>query len=162
MKLTTIKWITHKDKNNNLLWKMKNVKNILHLEGQEYIIKSLFNSLIASQNYFCGLDSREEVNEEDTSQSLISEPFTNSSYSRFSLNSNSFLYSVYRNKPQVRTSLVKYSNTNLQPIIFKNTFIITPPINGKEYLLSSNKLGGSKTINKGETVTFRLLFSLEL
>lgn len=65
------------DKNNEIKYQQKNIKNTFHQEGEEYILNSLFTSAdyLSKTGYWVGLDTRQAVSRTDTLASINGEPF---------------------------------------------------------------------------------------
>ena len=86
--LVTINFIEH-IRNNKVIWRAENIKNIIHLEGREFLVKTAFsnNGSLVPDNYYLGLDARDDLIEEDNLNSLLDEP-SGSGYLRQSLSSS--------------------------------------------------------------------------
>lgn len=65
-------------KGDQLIWECENIRNVLHLKGEQFLLEAVFtggqaNTFIPT-NYYLGLDNRPAVSAGDTINSLIGEP----------------------------------------------------------------------------------------
>ena len=78
------------DVDGTVLWEQRNVRNLLHLEGEEFILRAAFaggkNSIVIPENYYLGLDNRLAPAAANTMDDLIGEP-TGGGYTRQSISS---------------------------------------------------------------------------
>ena len=76
--LMKVLWIEHLDKDGTLLNRQENLRNTLHQEGEEFLLRAAFTggqiSTIIPENYYLGLDNRLTINDTDTMDDLIGEP----------------------------------------------------------------------------------------
>lgn len=145
-------------RDNKVIWSNQNLRNLIHLQGEEYILKILFSSMELTEHYYFGLDNRDVLDSSDTLDSLYQEP-SRYGYSRQSVDSTvgwtfEEISGVYRAKSPIIT--FSASGGPIGPV--KNLFMTMQeqnidPING--YLISSVYLGSSLTIVDGDSISMR-------
>lgn len=152
----------HISKEGKVIYNEKNVLNIMHLAGEELILKILFSGDPVPSNYYIGLDSRTTF---DASLGIGSvfgyEPNTNA-YERQKVQSDSFSIIVgsgnnrQANSPTV---LFKAIGGSWGPV--KNIFLTTNLGYGtNSILISSASLSRTITVSDGELVTMRMAMAL--
>jgi len=73
--LITILRIEHVDSNGRVLWYAENLPNILHAEGEEYILKAAFSdTTVVPANFYFGCDNRSILARSDTMADITGEP----------------------------------------------------------------------------------------
>ena len=77
-----IKEISHFNKDGKLLWSGKNLDNILHDEGEQYILSAAFATGysgfgVAPDNLYLGLDTSTRTLAETDTLSLVPKPYNN-------------------------------------------------------------------------------------
>ncbi len=154
----TVDEVCHLDKNGNCIWKAENLKNMLHTQGVEFILKTLFvrsSGVVIPTTYYVGLDNRTTLNLSDIMDSVTGEPATNG-YHRYALNSNTGFSAVFNSqiwKAKSVTLLFNAIGGSWGPV--KNAFLTTTSGNNG-YLISSVVLPSVRTVNSGESFTFRI------
>lgn len=159
MNLATIIEAKHLDAEGNVLWQAENLPNTFHVQGEEYILKSLFTGGITpTTTFYVGLDNRSTVNLGDTLSNISGEPSGNG-YQRYSLNLSGFSAVFTSVKWQVKTSTLLFnaSGGSWGPVI--NAFLTTGSA-GSGYLLATVPLPVTKTINNGESFSFKMVLAL--
>jgi hypothetical protein len=160
--------IQHLSKNGEVLWEQKNLKNILHTEGEEFLLSAAFiggktsNTYIPTSYYF-GLDNRATLAAADTMATVASngEPSTNG-YARSSVSSLSQF--------TISTNISGY-NTATSPIVgftasggswgpVRNLFL-TDKSDNSGYLIASVALTTPKTVMAGEAIHARMGLELK-
>lgn len=72
--LLTILEIKHVDRDGRVLWEAKNLKNVFHTDGEEYILRAVFtggqSNTFIPENYYFGLDSRDSLSVLDDMQTI--------------------------------------------------------------------------------------------
>jgi hypothetical protein len=148
-----------------VLFENKNIKNLLHLEGEEFIMNALFaagsSTTIIPDLYYIGLDNRETVSVEDTLENLFVEP-TSGGYERQPIaSSGDFQISLENGHWYATTPLLAFTATvgggGWGPI--QNLFLTTAAAD-EGFLISSAKIGNVITISPGDMTTFQLSLSL--
>lgn len=152
--------ICHFDKKGKLLYNNKNIKNTLHGEGEEFILKILFDGSTVPSQYYLGLDSRSVLSRADSVSELSTLEPTTSGYIRQIVESNSFnftnneLGNYQANSPVV---LFRATNGSWGPV--RNIFLTNEAgYNGK--LISSVPLGSNLVVQDGEIVSLRIGIAL--
>lgn len=148
--------VSHFSKNGDLLFNKKNIDNILHIQGQEFILKSIFGEVSIPNEYYLGLDGRTTLLATNNISSISGlEPGTGG-YTRQNVTSESFSFAldnegnIQANSPVV---LFRATSGGWGPV--RNIFLATAP-GYTGYLVSSVPLGTSLTIQQGETVSMRI------
>jgi hypothetical protein len=154
-----IKEIQHWDSNNNLLWESHNVKNLLHFEGEQFLLQAAFSggklSTIIPEFYYLGLDNRLEVSVEDTMQDILNEPNKNG-YQRASVASSGDFAINFINNHYVATSPVVAFFANLGFWGPVSNLFITAEVNNEYKLISTVVLPSAIEVNSGERITLRI------
>lgn len=157
--ILTIIEIQHWDSQGNLLWEQKNIKNLLHQDGEEFLLKAAFTggqtSTIIPENYYLGLDNRPTINATQVMDDLIGEP-TSGGYERQPVSSSGDFVIGFQNDHFVATSpIVAFRSTisNWGPV--SNLFLTTAS-DDSGYLISTAVLGTPVTLTAGGTVTMRI------
>ena len=178
--LIKIDYFRHLDKNNNILYEEKDIKNIIHAKGQEYILRVLFDALSIPNNYYIGLDNRSSLSLEDTLETIVPvEPSTNG-YSRQPVESAVFNLNVTSSgnyKADSPIVLFRAIGGSWGPV--KNVFLATSlstttnestsiPLpdgtGGGTFLntvVSSIALSSEVTVANGESVSMKISLGLE-
>lgn len=158
MHLLTIESAEIIDKEGRVLWRVENLKNTLHTQGEEFILKSVFarsSNVTIPTTYYVGLDSRTTINKGDTLDALVGEPTTNG-YHRFALSAQSGMSAVYDSvKWKVKTTSILFSAVGGSWGPVKNAFLATGTSN-QGYLISTVSFPTAKTVNNGESYSFKL------
>lgn len=181
MRLLTIESIKLFDKNNNIKYEQKNIKNTLHQAGQFYMLNSLFTNITRcnppgvanscdgqavslgnlkstrSDFYYAGLDNRTSLSTTDTMASLVDEPSSNG-YIRQKITSWSspvISNSVY----VVKSNSITFSSSSTGWGPVKNIFLATTQ-NTTGFLISSVKLNQELTLKAGDTAVLIMNLSL--
>lgn len=149
-----------------VIWEQKNVKNLLHLEGEEYILRAAFTggktSDVIPERYYLGLDNREVVNAEDTMDFLITEPTGNGYTRQDILSAGDFTVSKDENSGHYRaiSPIVAFqaSGGTWGPV--QNLFL-TDTADSTGYLISTAKLDTIITVSDGDSVTMRISLQLK-
>lgn len=160
--LVEILEINHHDINGKIIYQEKNINNIIHKSGEEFILKVLFGGLPIPNQYHLGLDSRSTLNANDVLSTCASLEPVGAGYSRQSLDNNNFTFitngfgDYQANSPAV---LFKALGGSWGPV--KNVFLTTVSSGSSGYLISSIALGSSIILSNGETVSLRIGLALK-
>jgi len=151
--------IQHLDSKNNVLWKQKNIKNLLHLDGEQFLLQAAFiggkNSTIIPDFYYLGLDNRQNVSVDDTINDIISEPF-GGGYERAEISSEDDFSINFEQDHYIATSpIVAFRSTigSWGPV---SNLFLTAEVNGSFKLISTAILPAAFAVNSGESVTMRI------
>ncbi len=160
--------ITH-ERNGKILFKKTNIHNMLHVEGEERILKALFtggntNNSYIPQFYYIGLDNRQTINETDTYTSISGEPNTSTGYARQAVSSlTGFTVEVVGSTVKAKTALVGFtaSTSSFGPI--KNLFLtnVSYGVTANAVLYSSVEIGEDITVAVGDTISLKYSMSLK-
>ena len=152
-------------KDGRVVWENNNVTNLLHTQGEEFIVKALFTggktSTVIPDVYYIGLDDRETVALGDTMDSIFVEPIGNG-YSRQPIaSSGDFTPVLQDNHWAAQSPLLVFnasvSGTGWGPV--QNLFLTDDPaLDG--HLISTAKIGKILSLGAGESVTLQLTMSL--
>lgn len=152
--------ISHFNKNGETLYQEKNINNILHSQGEEFMLKILFGGLSLPSQYFLGLDSRSTLSASTTMSDLSSLEPSASGYSRQSVAINNFSFitngsgNYQANSPVV---LFRAVGGAWGPV--RNIFLTTQA-GYSGYLISTVPLGSNLTVQDGEIVSMRIGLAL--
>jgi len=160
--LLTILEIKHIDKDGNILWEDKNVKNILHKEGENLILTSCFQSGLnfPPPFYYFGLDNRTTLLESQTLSDVIFEPTANG-YTRSSVANDEFDVDLISGSYRALSPILTFSATGGSWGPVRNLFMT----NAAQFapgglLISSVPLSNPVTVIDGSSLTVRMALSL--
>lgn len=146
--------------NKKILFNQKNIKNILHQSGEEFILKSLFDDLEKIQEYYIGLDNRSSLNYSDNlTSAYVMEPNENSYERQRSSISEFSIINTTGGYLQANSPLISFRSIGGSWGPVKNIFIATSLANNG-YLISSASLSQSLIVNDGEVITMKMSFGL--
>ena len=155
--------ITHHDAKGNLIWEDHNIHNILHQDGEEFLLRAAFqgggsawpSNDIIPEYYYLGMDNRQVVSSEDTLDDLIGEP-AGSGYERQAVSSHDDFAVNYENSHFVATSpIVAFRATTGSWGPVSNVFISDKNDN-TGYLIATAVLTTAIEMNSGDSVTVRI------
>lgn len=157
--ILTIIDIQHTNSKGDILWEAKNIKNLLHQEGEEFLLRAAFTggqtSTVIPVSYYLGLDNRQAIDVSNTLDDLIGEP-ASGGYERQAISSSGDFSINFENSHFVATSpIVVFRATvgNWGPI--SNLFLTTTADN-TGYLISTAVLNSSVSLTAGDNVTMRI------
>jgi hypothetical protein len=162
----TVLEINHLDKNGKILYKNSNLKNILHTEGEEYILKALFGGISLVQKYYIGLDTRSTLGVTDSFFDIPNVESNGPGYSRQEVNNTSFTVSISsgaNGRFQANSPIVSFRSTGSNWRA-RNIFMATAlsgATSGTRKLISSVPLGSNLLISEGELITMRIGLALQ-
>ncbi len=146
-----------------IILQFKNLKNLLHASGENFILRACFfggqTSSIIPENYYLGLDNRENLDVADTMVSLAGEPSGNG-YSRQAISSaGSFVISTSSGHYIATSPIVTFQATGSSwgPV---NNLFLTTETDETGYLISSVELPQAVTVAAGDMITLRTVLSL--
>lgn len=169
--LMNIKNLKVFDKFKNIIHEESNIKNTLHKQGEEFLLKSIFyDKTIIPENFYIGLDTRPTISRTDTLRQIIGEPSFNN-YSRQIISHGNWSVvedsnTVYLAKSgTIVFSAVSSTEVGWGPV--SNIFLTTTnerctpsSVNCPGYLISSAKLSDNISLNSGESVVIEMSISL--
>lgn len=157
--------IQHLDKNGKVLWRKENLHNLLHLQGEEFILLSVFlggkvNNDYLPDNFYLGMDNRSRVLASDAMTDLAGEPAF-AGYERAVIPATgSFIVTLADDNHYRATSpIVAFTAAGGGWGPVQNLFL-TNQVGDAGYLISTISLGISVTLTDGESVTVRVGMAL--
>lgn len=154
--------MSHLSSEGKVLFAEKNIRNMLHDAGEEFILKVLFGGVAVPSNYYVGLDARTSL----SASSLISELYgpepASNAYERQRIQNSNFAVTAGSSGGRKATSpalLFKAIGGSWGPV--KNIFLCT----GLGYstnvtLISSASLSRTITVSDGEIITMKMAMTL--
>ena len=164
--LITVQEINLTNEKGEVLWENKNLKNMLHLQGDQFILNALFlggvtNTYIPSSYYF-GLDNRISLAASNTMSNISSggEPAIHG-YSRNAVASvGAFTVSLVSGVYQAQCPILVYSASGGSWGPIRNLFMT----NKSDYsgvLISSVALGQIITVSSGNSINLKMGMALK-
>jgi hypothetical protein len=152
--------VSHLSENGDLLFNKKNINNILHLQGEEFMLKALFGGQSIPTEYYLGLDARTTLVTTNSISSLSGLEPSSGGYARQNVNANSFSFVTDETgNYQANSPIVLFRSTTATWGPVRNIFLATQAgYNG--YLISSIPLGTNLTVQPGEIVSMRIGLAL--
>lgn len=156
--------IKHLDVDGKVLWEADNLINMLHAEGEAFILKTMFTGEeTVPVNYYLGLDNRSSLSRSDTlSTVIITEPSTTNGYLRSALpSSGSFTVALDSsgNVYEASGPIAAFSATggNWGPV---TNLFLTTTAGTSGSLISSVPLSSSINVTDGQTINLRISLTL--
>jgi hypothetical protein len=151
--------VSHHNKNGALLWHSSNIRNVLHQEGEEFILRAVFTggqvSTIIPENYYLGLDNRTVVDVTDTLDNIFGEPAAGG-YERQEVSSSGDFTVILEDDNFVASSpIVSFRATTATWGPVSNLFLADSADNSGR-LISTATLASSITVSLGDNVTMRI------
>jgi hypothetical protein len=150
------------DQDGNVTWFQRDVRNLLHSEGEEYILKAIFSNEAKPINYYLGLDNRASVNVTDTMTTIVdstTEPNING-YTRQQVSSSEeFTVSTSDGVHVASGPVVLFSANGGSWGPVQNFFLTTQP-DASGFLVSTVRFSEAQTVDDGESIAMRMSFSL--
>lgn len=152
--------IQHWNSSNKLLWEAHDIKNLLHHQGEQFLLQAAFtggkNSSIIPEKYYLGLDNRLSVLVTNTMSNLLGEPPTGGGYQRAELSSEGDFAVNFINDHYVATSpIVAFISTVAAWGPVSNLFL-TAEVNSTYKLISTAVLPSAIIMNVGDRITLRI------
>lgn len=163
MHLLRVDWIKH-IRDGEILWEEKNLDNILHERGEEFMLRALFtggnnpNSLIPDE-YFFGLDNRTTPAADDDFINILGEP-SGLGYARQTVSSlGEITVAEVNGALRAITSIISFKAVNGTWGPVKNLFL-TDRGDNNGYLIASVPATTAFTVIDGDSVTMRMSIGL--
>jgi len=162
--LLTIYEIEHVDIHGKVIWNEKNLKNILHKNGEEFVLLAVFTggnttNTFIPDNFYFGLDNRTDLSADDTMADILDEP-SGGGYARQTIDSTTgFEHSVLNTVNRVTSDIITFSAAGAGWGPVKNLFL-TDKSDGSGYLISSVELRNTVTLVAGESINLKMGLSL--
>lgn len=151
--------LKHFDAQGNLISQQNNLLNLLHQEGEEFLLRAAFSggriSSIIPDFYYLGLDNRQAVAVGDTIDDLIGEPSAGG-YQRQEISSSGDFAINFESDHFIATSpIVAFRSTTSSWGPVSNLFLTTES-NNDGMLISTVVLQSPISLNSGDAVTMRI------
>jgi hypothetical protein len=159
MKITEISHV----RGGEIIWSDGGLYNILHSEGENFILQSLFHNdgTFPPEYYYLGLDSRVSVSYSDAMIDIVDEPVA-SGYSRQTLKSSSvgggWSISTGAGLHKAVSNIVSFNATGSYGPV-RNLFLTTES-DDSGFLVSSVALSAPATLSPGDVLNLRMTLSL--
>ncbi len=172
--LIKIDYFRHLDINGNILYEEKDVKNIIHSKGQQYMLSVLFDGYGIPNDYYIGLDNRTTLQLEDTLETISSSEPSSNGYARQSIGNDQFNLTVgspdanYKaDSPIVLFRATGGSWGPVKNVFLSSTLSTTSGLDTSgskpifQTVISSINLSSEVTVNSGESVSMKISLGLE-
>lgn len=152
--------IQHLGENGELLWESKDIKNLMHQDGEEYLLRIAFTGGTVPTNYHLGLDNRSVNLSNQDMDDLVGEPSGNGYQRQQVASSGEFLLSLESNHYVAKSPIVAFRATtdSWGPV---SKLFLTDQSDDSGYLISTADLGAERTIAAGQSITMRIGMSLK-
>jgi hypothetical protein len=163
--LITIKEIKHFGKNGKVIWQAKDLPNIFHNDGEEFMLKVCFSGEESvPANYYFGLDKRSSLLASDNLASLVDEPNNEfNGYRRQSISSEGqFVINTSSSHYYAKSPIIHFSASGGSWGPVNNLFLSTVAQNDYDgYLLASVPLSHVMSLSDGESMSVVMGLSLK-
>ena len=153
-----------RDTDGNVLSEQKNLLNILHQEGEEYLLRAAFTggriSDVIPEFYYLGLDNRQIVTAENTIDDLIGEP-SGGGYQRQAINSSGdFSVNFEGSNFRAVSPIVAFRSTSSSWGPVTKLFMSDQEGSGGS-LITTVALQSPISLDPGQSVTMRIAMQLK-
>lgn len=148
--------IQHLSKTGEIIWEDKKLLNLLHTEGEEFILEAIFAGGIIPDTYYLGLDNRTAISESDTMSDILTEPIGNGYLRQPVLSVGEFTFGLTSGGfTQAQSPIVTFiaSGGSWGPV---NNLWLTTEADETGQLISTVVLSSETTLLDGERVTMRI------
>lgn len=156
--------IQHLDAQGNLISKQNNLLNILHQDGEEFLLRAAFTggrvSEVIPDFYYLGLDNRQTIEFDDTMDDLIGEPLSGG-YERQEISSSGdFSINLEQTHFLATSPIVAFraSSGDWGPV---SNLFLTSANDSSGSLISSVALASAVSLSVGQSVTMRIGLTLK-
>ena len=151
--------VTHCDSHGEIIFQEKNIRNVLHIDGENFLLQAAFTggqvSTVIPENYYLGLDNRSLIDAADDIYSLISEP-QSGGYERQSISSSGdFAINLEADHYVATSPIVAFRSTSATWGPVRNLFL-TNKADNSGYLISTAVLSSALVVSVGDSVTMRI------
>jgi hypothetical protein len=151
--------IEHRDVNGSILWRSENIHNLLHSEGEFFILSALFDGGAIPANYYFGMDIRTTIAVTQTISDLIGQEVTGSGYARQEISSSGdFVISETDDLYYATSPILSFSASSGS--WSANNLFLTNQAGYSGKLIASVPLGTTITVNAGQIVSVKMSLSL--
>jgi hypothetical protein len=155
-------------RNGKILLEKYNLNNLLHIQGEDQILRALFtggnvNNSYIPNFYYLGLDNRPAISITDTYSTITGEPLVSTGYSRQSISSVSgFTIETSGTIVKAKTNLIGFTSTTSSWGPVKNLFLTSVPNNSSTpgILYSSIQIGSDVILSIGDTISMKFSMAL--
>ncbi len=151
--------ILHTNSKGEILWESKNIRNLLHLEGEQFLLQAAFiggrDSTIIPDVYYLGLDNRLTVDVSDTMEEITAEPSGNG-YERAEISSSGDFAINFEQSHYVATSPIVAFRAVVGSWGPCNNLFLTAEVNSTFRLISTAVLPSAVSLSPGDAVTMRI------
>lgn len=154
--------IRHLAANGTILWSDRHLKNMLHITGEEYVLKIAFTGLTIPTYYYFGLDNRTSIAAQDTLNTVQYTEPSEHGYARIPVNSSTdFQVTEAMTGHNLATSpIVTFSASGGSWGPVRNVFLATSNDNTGA-LIASVRLATPRTLLAEETLSVRIGLGLK-
>lgn len=156
-------WLEHRDVDGTLINRQENINNILHQDGEEFLLRAAFtggkNSTVIPDDYYLGLDNRQSITAAQTMDDLIGEPF-GGGYERQTIQSSGDFAMNFENSHFKAVSpIVAFRSTSVSWGPVSNLFM-TDRDGDSGPLITTVTLDSPVLLEIGQTVNMRIAIML--
>lgn len=167
-----IEEISHLNKAGELLWKDKNLDNILHDEGEQYILSAAFATGysgfgVAPDNLYLGLDTSTRTLAEADTLSLVGENSLTNGYERKAISTHGTGVSgqdFVLNQPstfyRAESKIWTWSCINAAWTTVTKLFLCTAPSGTSGKLICTVPLSSNRTLQPGDVISAAIYIGL--
>ena len=164
--------IQHLDKDGNILWEAKDLHNLLHDEGELYILSAAFATAMAGygappSNLYLGLDTSTRTLAEADTLALVTENSVSNGYSRAALSTSgagTVSDDFYITQPgayyQAQSKIIEWTATNNTWTTVTKLFLTTASTGTSGKLICSIALSANRTLSVGDTIRCAMYLGL--
>lgn len=161
MHLVRVLEIVHRDASGVAIREVRDILNLVHSAGEEFMLGALFAGESIPSLYYFGLDSRSALASGDDMGDIDGKEPSANGYERQSVSSSEFALALTPSgswQASGPTVLFRATGGSWGPV--RNIFLCTGLGYTTPTLISSVAIGQDLTVMNGETVTMRMALSL--
>lgn len=147
-----------------VIWRNENLHNLLHIQGEEFILKVVFSEYILKPDYYYfGLDNRSTIQVTDELSDLIDEPITNGYFRQAANSVDDFTFLVVEGYNRARSPILTFSAIGGSWGPVRNLFLTMQDQDVSAdlgYLIASVDLEQDITVASGDAISLRMAMTL--
>ncbi len=147
-------------RNGKVIWEDKNLYNMLHSGGEEFLLQCLFanDGTLIPDSYYLGLDARTSLIASDTMTDILDEP-TEYGYIRQTLGNTGWTVSPVSDVYRAIGNIITFSASggSWGPV---NNLFLTNESGDDGVLIASAVLSSELTLDSGDSINMRMSLSL--
>jgi len=151
-------WVKHW-RDGELIWKQNNIRNLLHTDGESYVLRAVFTggqvSSVIPQFYYMGLDNRSEILASNTLNNLVAEPVGDGYLRQAVSSAGDFVVTLEGSNYRATSPIVAFRAEGGSWGPVQNVFL-TDSATETGTLISSAKLDSGVTVADGDQITMRI------